>query len=296
EEPPPIDPKLPKKYLEKFLKAEDVLKWVIEKKGLTLNTIKKYKIGWDGNRNTIPIYDGKEVLRNIRRYNQKKPEKMISFRTKKYTYGTSRLYGLDELLKRKNEMIILTEGEWDKLLASQHGFLSVTGTTGAGTFKPEWRRYFVGRDVAIIYDLDPEGRKGAENAARAILDVATSVKNVELRLKGTRDEKDLSDYFLKLGATAEDLQDLIDATPLFTIEPETPEEEAPKVLRSFVEIDLKENIDKRVQVPLTVSGETSEAFHGVHKFRVDFCKLQVGGKCSRCPADKIFTIQPGEKE
>ncbi|GAI47863.1 unnamed protein product, partial [marine sediment metagenome] len=44
---------------------------------MTLNTIKKYKIGWDGNRNTIPIYDEKGVLRNIRRYNQKKPEKMI---------------------------------------------------------------------------------------------------------------------------------------------------------------------------------------------------------------------------
>lgn len=296
EEPPPIDPKLPKKYLEKFLKAEDVLKWIIEKKGLTLNTIRKYKIGWDGNRNTIPIYDEKGVLRNIRRYNQKKPEKMISYRTKKYTYGKSRLYGLDELLKRKNELVTLVEGEWDKLLTSQHGFLSITGTTGAGTFKPEWRRYFVGRDVAIIYDLDPEGRKGAENAARAILDVAATVKNVELPLKGTKDEKDLSDYFLKLGATAEDLQDLIDATPLFVIEPEVPEEEAPKMLKSFIEIDLKENIDKRVQVPLTVSGETSEAFHGVSKFRVDFCKLQITGKCSRCPVDKIFVIHPGEKE
>jgi len=34
--------------------------------------------------------------------------------------------------------IIFCEGELDALLAYQHGFTSVTGTGGAGTFKPEW--------------------------------------------------------------------------------------------------------------------------------------------------------------
>ncbi|GAI68283.1 unnamed protein product, partial [marine sediment metagenome] len=95
---------------------------------------------------------------------------------------------------------ILCEGEFDKLLTSQYGFLAVTGTTGAGTFKPEWKKYFKGRDVVIIYDMDPGGRLGAENVARALQGIASSIKNIELPVKGIKTDKDISDYFLKHGA------------------------------------------------------------------------------------------------
>ncbi|GAI70848.1 unnamed protein product, partial [marine sediment metagenome] len=275
---------------------EKVLAWIQEKKGLTLDTIKKYEVGWDGEKNTIPIYDEKRILRNIRRYNRKKKPKMISYHSKDFTYGEGRIYGADEIFSRPNETIFLLEGEWDKLLASQHGFLAVTGTVGAATFKPEWRQYFAGRDVVIIYDMDPEGRRGADNAARALMGTAASIKIIELPLKGTKEEKDYSDYFLKIGATPEDIQKLIEESPLFTIEEEPKREEPLKALESFIEIDLNPNIDKRVKVPLTVSGETSEAFHGVSKFRVEFCSQQKAGKCNLCPPDKIFAISSGEKE
>lgn len=293
---PRIDPRLPQKYLSNLLEAEKVLKWIQEKKGLSLETIKKYGIGWDGERNTIPIYDEKRILRNIRLYNRKQKPKMISYYTKDHAYGEGRIYGIDEILSRPDETIHFHEGEWDKLLSSQHGFLGVTGTVGAATFKSEWKQYFAGRDVVILYDMDPEGRLGADNVARALLGVAASVKNVELPLKRTKEEKDYSDYFLKRGATVEDLKKLVEVWPLFTIKEETRKEESPKILKSFIEVDLKENIDKRVSVPLTVSGETTEAFHGVNQFRVKECKLQQSGKCNRCPPYKIFTIPSGEKE
>jgi len=296
EKRPLIDPKLPKKYLENLLKAKKVLDWIQEKKGLTLDTIGKYEIGWDGRRNTIPIYDEKRILKNIRLYNQKKKPKFSSFKTKNHTYGEGRICGVDEILSRPDETIALVAGEWDKLLASQHGFLAVTGTVGEATFKAEWKQFFSGRDVIVIYDMDAEGKRGADNAAKALLGIAASIKIVRLPVKGTKDEKDLSDYFLKVGATTEDLTKLIEATPLFSMEPEILREEPVKPLESFIEIDLKENIDRRVTVPLAVSGETSEAFHGVSKFRVQYCESLEHGDCNRCPPEKIFVIPPGDKE
>ncbi len=293
---PLIKSSLPKKYLDDLLKAQKVLDWVQEKKGLSLKTIKKYNIGWNGTRNTIPIYDEKGILRNIRLYNGKKDPKLLSYRNKKFTYGEGRIYGLDEIVQRPKDTVILCEGEFDKLITSQHGFLAVTGTTGAGTFKPEWKDYFKKRQVVIIYDMDPEGRHGAENVARALTGVASSVKNVELPVKGSKDDKDISDYFLKHGASIKDLKELIQATPIFKIELELLEEKTPKALRSFVQVDSTKNIDLRVKVPLSVSGETSEAFHGIYKFKVDYCQWLELGKCNMCPRDRVFTITPGEKE
>jgi len=291
-----INPKLPQKYLNSLLEAEKVLQWIQEKKGLSLDTIKKYQIGWDGERNTVPIYDEKGILKNIRLYNRKHKPKMISYYTKNHAYGEGRIYGLDEIKARPKETVYIFEGEWDKLLASQHGFLAVTGTVGAQTFKHEWHQYFAGRDVVVTYDMDPEGRLGSDNACRSLIGTAKTVKNIELPVKGTKEENDYSDFILKIGGTPEDFRKLVEKTSIFTIKEIVKEEGPPKILKSFIEVDLKENIDKRVSVPLTVSGETTEAFHGVSRFRVKECKLQQKGKCNRCPPDRIFTISLGEKE
>lgn len=227
---PPIDPKLPNRYYDLLLKAKDVLKWIQDKRGLFDEAIKKYKLGWDGIRITIPIYDEKRVLRNIRRYSAKKKEKMISFRTKKYTYGEGRIYGLDEMLARPNETIHLHEGEFDKLLASQDGFLAVTGTVGAKTWKDEWTKYFAGRDVVVFYDMDPEGRKGADKVCRKLTGVAKTVKNIELPVKGSKDEKDYTDYRLKVGGTVDDVKKLAEETPIFVAPPQKGKTMEEKVL------------------------------------------------------------------
>ncbi|KKK49722.1 hypothetical protein LCGC14_3132170, partial [marine sediment metagenome] len=42
--------------------------------------------------------------------------------------------------------------------------------------------------------MDPGGRLGAENVARALTGIASSVKNIELPVKGTKNDKDITDY------------------------------------------------------------------------------------------------------
>jgi len=240
---PPLDPSLPEKYLANLLKTKKTLLWIQEKKGLSPDTIKKYKIGFDGERITIPVYDEKGVLGNIRRYSRGKKPKILSYHTEKdgkveFTYGEGRIYGLREMLARPDETVTIFEGEWDRLLGSQDGFLAVTGTVGAGTWKPEWTEHFRGRHVIIIYDMDSEGKLGAENTARALVGVAASVTIVELPLPGTKEAKDYTDYRLKVGASVEDVEKLVEETPLYVVPPK--EEEATHPYRRPVfELDGK---------------------------------------------------------
>ncbi len=208
---PPINPELPKKYLESLLHSPKRLAYVKGQRGLLKETIGKYEIGWDGSRFTIPIYVKKKLV-NIRRYDPQgdKAYKMISYavpkdkslwkdknKPEKWTYGSTQLYGLDEMLDRPDEPVLICAGEWDKLIASQNGYLAVTTTTGEGTWKPEWNRYFKDRIVRIVYDVDPQGRAGAKKVLENLLSVAKDIRIVPLPLTGDKNDKDLTDFFVK---------------------------------------------------------------------------------------------------
>jgi DNA primase len=96
---PPINPELAEQYHHKLLDARDKLDWLITgKRGLTLETIKKFQIGWNGKRYSIPVRDDKGIIRNIRLYDPEATNdayKMISL-TVGNTDTESPLYGFDE--------------------------------------------------------------------------------------------------------------------------------------------------------------------------------------------------------
>ena len=214
---PPIPESLVQQWIKNLLADETVLRWLHEKRGLSDVTLKKYEIGWDPKqqRNTIPIRDERGNVVNVRLYNAKKEAKMINYTEGRHKYGSPpRLYGLNELVDYSDQQVILCEGEWDRLLLQQEGFMAVSGSHGASTFRPEWIPYFKNRDVVVIYDCDREGQKAAVNIVLRALKKsgAQSVKNVVLPLHGTKDDKDITDYFHTHDGTATDLQRLIDGT------------------------------------------------------------------------------------
>lgn len=283
---PPIREALIKQWSANLWANEEVCRWLREKRGLADATLKKYEIGWDPKRqrNTIPIRDDRGNAVNVRLYNAKKDPKIINYTEGRYKYGSpARLYGLDELAKYQGKQIVLCEGEWDRLILQQEGFMAVTGTHGAGVFRPEWCAHFRGKDVVILYDCDREGQAAARNIVLRALRTAgaSSVKNVVLPLKGDKDDKDVTDYFHKRGLTAADLQKLIDETPPHSYEAEDRPEEVLH-LESFTEIERKELIDKKIRCEITVCGETSEAFHAVEEFRITFCPRMQKGGCFEC--------------
>ena len=282
---PAIREQLVQQWVKYLWANEEVVRWLREKRGLADATLKKHDIGWDPKRqrNTIPIRDERGNVVNVRLYNAKKDGKMINYTEGRHKYGTPpRLYGVDELVKYEGKQVILCEGEWDRLLLQQEGFIAVTGTHGASTFRPEWVSHFKDKDAVLLYDCDAEGQAAARTILQAFKAASTtSVRNVLLPLRGSKDDKDVTDYLHKRGMTGADLLKLIDDTPPHSYAQEEKSEEIVE-LESFTHIERKEVIDRRIQCDITVCGETSEAFYAVEKFRISHCPKMKSGGCFEC--------------
>ena len=291
---PPIPERLIERWQENLWKNEEIVRWLREKRGLNDDILRKRQIGWDPKRerNTIPIRDEHGRIGNVRLYNAKKSPKIINYTEGSWRYGSpARLYGVEHLVKDDGRPALLLEGEWDKLVGEQEGFLTVTSTHGCSVFRPEWVEHFAGRDVVVVYDCDAEGQRAArEIILKAFRPAVTSgkvksIRNVVLPLRGTKDDKDVTDYFVKRGFTAADLRKLIDGTAPHSYEDLVAPEEVIE-LGSFVEVERKDLIDRKVSCEITVCGETSEAFHAVEEFEVTYCPRKLKGQCYDC-ADAV---------
>jgi hypothetical protein len=252
-------------------------KYVSEERGLKDETMRKYLIGWDGQRFTIPVYDEDGELVNIRRYNPRArshKDKMISWGP---GHGSGRIYGL-EVLKEHDE-VLYAEGEWDRLIAMQEGFPAVTDTSGAAVFKPEWARYFKGKTVYFAFDDDKQGDAGAMKATQYMKNVAAGCFRITL---GTGiDGGDLTDFFASLGRSADDLWQLHDeATPLWLPE----EKHVVPVIGRPVTVEESQNVNYAEPLELTVMivGKQTPAFIAPKRL-TGTCGMNAGAVCNLCP-------------
>lgn len=164
----------------------------------------------------IPIHDISGNLINIRLYHPEAKEyKIISFGP---TTGDSALFPAKPLYD--NRPVLLCEGESDTICALSHGFNAITQTSKLIKWPKEHLAPFKGRDVVIAYDADEPGQKYARAAANALIGTAKSVRMLLWpAFMGSDDTgaipknhgQDLTDFFVRHGQKAEDLQALIDA-------------------------------------------------------------------------------------
>lgn len=212
-----------------LLDYPDVMKYLREERGLSPETIGKYRLGFMGkgyfdamkkrgfnmadlreaglvaengnslslgNRIIIPYLDGDDVL-TVR-------GKMIGGNTLQARGVTLSLFGIDNV--RAKEEVLICEGEMDTMLADQMGY-NACGIPGADTFKPLWASPFESaRKVYIALDMDDAGNKGAEKIQEILGDRA---KRVELPVPEGEDGVDLTDYFLRDGHTADEFHALV---------------------------------------------------------------------------------------
>lgn len=281
-------------------------------RGLTLETIQQYKIGWnpepkvrtvDGSymkgRYTIPVYNKNGECRNIRQYSQYAPAsyKMLNYKPDKDTsYGSPpRIFCLDQLYTRKISTICICEGEFDTMLLNQKlkeaglsDWLAITNTHGAGTFELEWLEVMYDKAVYFLYDTDEAGkRESASHCSKYFLGPLKagrfiSVKNVLLPLEGSKEYKDLTDYFIKLNKSLEELLVIIQSTPNLESggvggdEATIPPMEVGNLMEAMKD---RQYIDKRIRVPLTISGQSNRTYHAVRSFKVTRCFVQNASEC-----------------
>ena len=293
---PAIPDQIARDYHFSLMLRQDVLDKLQEKRGLSLETIRKWQIGWDErtNRVTIPIRDDDGALRNVRLYSFDKPgqQKMLSW---KLGYGTARLWPL-EALTEDQRYVVLAEGEMDRLILSDYGINAVTSTGGAKTWKSEWSKHFEGQKVYICYDCDLAGEEGSRKAAASIAEHAKSVKVVRLDLGAG---EDITDFFVSYGYGVNDLKEIIKRTPTFKKPIRLND---PDIDPESVWVTLGQSLQPRfrntdLMVPVIVSARRDERLH--YPQETMFSCDQSGGKvCERCAlygsGERTVAIKPND--
>jgi Virulence-associated protein E len=123
------------------------------------------------------------------------------------------LYCRRELLDADPALpVFVVEGEKDVHRLRALGFVATCNPMGAGKWRPHYSEDLRGRSVVILPDNDPVGHKHAQDVARSLQNMASSVKILEL--PGLPNEGDVSDFF-NSGGTAEKLHQLAEATAGF---------------------------------------------------------------------------------
>lgn len=172
------------------------------KRGLTNSTLRKAQVGWNGRHYTIPVFSPAGRLWNLRHYDPNPgPGRSKIWNTK--GMGTARLYPIRTLNRLLvGDDVLYHEGEWDTLLALQHGHAAVTRTDGAGKpWHDNWTDHFAGLVVYLCTDRDRAGAQAAEVAYDALVDVAdVRIITLPFRYRKTNG-KDLTDYLLKYPLT-----------------------------------------------------------------------------------------------
>jgi len=178
---------------ERLLANGLILKRLKQLRGLNADTVRKYKLGYDNRRLTIPIFNEFSMCVNIRRYDLFKTggPKMVSW---KEGFGRPRLYPLDYI---SSSDVFVTEGELDALLGIQEGMMCVSPSGGSQTWDEAWSRTMKGKVVRVIPDNDRPGIAGAE---KRVASISKYAKECYLhRLPVEKEGEDLTDWILKYG-------------------------------------------------------------------------------------------------
>ena len=261
---------------------------------------------WERGRYVIPVFNKAGQCRNLRLYSTggDPAYKMLNYVSGKDTpqerkHGQPpRLLNLHRLATGDFTNVIITEGEWDCILLNQlleaaglgTTWIAVTGTHGANTFEAEWLEFLYEKSVYLCFDCDEAGKSAAlDHVNKHFLPgISTGkfagVKLVELPLDGSKESKDISDYFLKCEHTVEQLIKLCLDTPDVIIGGLCNDEGSlkPVEVPDFITaIKDRRYIDQRIRVPISISGTTSKVYHAIRSFAVSRCPLmdKEDGEC-----------------
>jgi hypothetical protein len=185
---------------ERLLKhCPEQLAWLQRARGLSLATIRSYKVGYDDmdmRCYTIPVFGFKtaEIL-DVRRY-YPNPKPGYGKIRSVAGHGEGHLYPAQMLRRIKpGDTVIIGEGEWDCLLTRQHTEQHVfVVTAAAGVWKDEWSSYFKDTEVFICMDRDDAGELAALKVA-GFLEPYAATQVIKLPYP-MGSKKDLTDFWL----------------------------------------------------------------------------------------------------
>lgn len=283
-----IDPEIALKYHHDLMTmGGSNLEYLLNERCLTIDAIERFQIGWNGERYTIPIYDEKYNLVNIRLYTRMPVDgrqKVINYRDENgYTYGRVRLYGIENIAQEV-PYVVVAEGELDRICCEAHGIPAVTSTAGAGSWERSWTALFknVGK-VYSCYDNDTAG----VNAGAKLLRRLSGITEVAILQwpDGFKNKGDITDWFCENpnGNFLKFIQDNSNTATLVSDEDDEIDDSNAIETTLLHSIDA-DYINKRIKMAVMISGKgaTSDVFP--YKCIAQcIAQSQDGKMCSYCP-------------
>lgn len=287
-----IDPEVALRWHRDLLSLKGTtLQFLLEERGLTLDAIKKFQIGWNGERYSIPIYDEHWNLVNIRLYTRMpvdNKQKVINYRDADgNTYGKVRLYGIENLMQ-ESKAIVFAEGELDRIICESKGIPAVTSTAGAGSWDRSWTRYF--KNVKKVYACCDNDSAGSSANAKLLRRLAGVTEVAILNWPSDFPAKgDLTDYFIA-GHSKQDFVKLLktNANAATTL----PDDHEEIDDSNAIETTLVHSVDaaytgKRIKMPVMISGKGTNSDVFPYKVVAQcLAQSQEGKSCSYCPLNE----------
>ena len=209
------EPTLPFKAIEKPFSEQELKFW--KEYGISQKELNRYKVKSltsykSKNREGVPFQLETSRTEPIFAYFGNGYVKLyLPYSKMRFLYGGQipeiYCFGLEQLPQR-GDVVFITGGEKDVLCLSAHGFNAVcfnseTANIGNEMIEMLVRRF---RHVIFLYDMDETGKR--ESTRQCEIFSAYKTIRMELPLSGTKQEKDISDYF-RMGNTADDFKKLI---------------------------------------------------------------------------------------
>lgn len=283
-----IDPEIALKYHHDLMTmGGSNLEYLLNERCLTIDAIERFQIGWNGERYTIPIYDEKYNLVNIRLYTRMPVDgrqKVINYRDENgYTYGRVRLYGIENIA-HEVPYVVVAEGELDRICCEAHGIPAVTSTAGAGSWERSWTALF--KNVSKVYSCYDNDTAGV-NAGAKLLRRLSGITEVAILQwpDGFKNKGDITDWFCENpnGNFLKFIQDNSNTATLVSDEDDEIDDSNAIETTLLHSIDA-DYINKRIKMAVMISGKgaTSDVFP--YKCIAQcVAQSQDGKMCSYCP-------------
>ena len=225
-----IDINVIERYHQKIWTAGPLLE-ELRKRGITDESIRKARLGYNGGKITIPVFDMGGRVINLRKYLPGAPgsEKMRNHKGMK----SSALYQVEQT---KFDTVWILGGEMKALAASQYLFDlaigSIAVTSGEGSWNKDFTQLIKGKKIFICMDIDKAGRLAEQSIATQIYHSVDSVKIVSLPLDSSVAKGDINDWIRLAKPSADDFVTLMnEASKFIPPDMETIEESEIKDIR-----------------------------------------------------------------
>ena len=256
-------------------------------RGVTDALIRKYRLGVDDTRISIPIPNANGIIVNIRRYlpGAPGPKKMMN----KRGHGKIRLFPIEQL---KYKTIIICGGEMKAIVAAhklnKHNIGAITATAGEGNWDVAFNSYFNDKAVYVCFDIDKEGRTAANMVCARLKSDTKCISEIVLPLDvDAYPHGDINDYFGLENKTASDFLKVIAATPEWEMKLEVEAYDDSIVELHLNQASLAKYTGKRILLKATVSAMDTAPYVIPKSIKVSCERNQP--PCGVCP---VFVKTP----